>query len=97
MASRQTDLNAAVWRTSSYSNGSGGDCVEIGEDFLGAARWRTSTYTNGDGGNCVEVADDLPGIVPVRDTKDRDGGTVIVPAAAWGRFITAVKGGALSA
>ncbi|MGW1837138.1 DUF397 domain-containing protein [Streptomyces sp. NPDC002067] len=84
-------MSTAEWRTSSYSNGSGGDCVEIGEGFLGAARWRKSTYSNGSGGNCIEITDDLPGIIPVRDTKDRARATLIFGAGAWGRFVTAVR------
>ncbi|MFF9477692.1 DUF397 domain-containing protein [Streptomyces sp. NPDC014733] len=67
-----------------------------GIDLTGAV-WRTSTYTNGDGGDCVEIADDLPGIVPVRDTKDRARATLIFGAGAWGRFVSAVKNEALRA
>ncbi|MEV4450912.1 DUF397 domain-containing protein [Streptomyces mirabilis] len=29
MARTETDLSSALWRKSSYSNGSGGDCVEV--------------------------------------------------------------------
>ncbi|WP_330288875.1 DUF397 domain-containing protein [Streptomyces sp. NBC_00576] len=29
MASRKSDLSTERWRKSSYSNGSGGDCVEV--------------------------------------------------------------------
>lgn len=29
MASHEIDLSAARWRKSSYSNGTGGDCVEV--------------------------------------------------------------------
>ncbi|UIX33255.1 DUF397 domain-containing protein [Streptomyces sp. GQFP] len=29
MASGKSDLSTAEWRKSSYSNGSGGDCVEV--------------------------------------------------------------------
>ncbi|MFJ8214677.1 DUF397 domain-containing protein [Streptomyces sp. NPDC096033] len=54
--------------------------------------WRTSSYTNAEGGNCVEVSDDVPGIVPVRDSKQRGAGPVLVfPAAAWAPFVQAVK------
>lgn len=69
MASNDFDLSGARWRKSSYSNGSGGDCVEIAEAFPGAARWTKSTYSNGDGGLCVEVAQGHPALVPVRDSK----------------------------
>ena len=39
-------------------------------------QWRKSTRSGGNGGSCVEVADNLPTVVLVRDTKDRDGGTL---------------------
>jgi Domain of unknown function (DUF397) len=48
--------------------------------------WRKSTYSSSDGGDCVEVADDS-GAVLVRDTTDRDGGTLEFGTAAWARFI----------
>lgn len=70
------------WRKSTYSSGSGGECVEV-------ASWRKSAYSTGDGGNCVEVASD--GAVLVRDTTDRDGGTLVFGAAAWERFLTALR------
>jgi hypothetical protein len=28
-----SELNAAAWRKSSYSNGNGGDCVEVADGF----------------------------------------------------------------
>jgi hypothetical protein len=46
--------------------------------------WRKSTYSNG-GEACVEMASDA-GNVLVRDTTDRDGGTLEFGAAAWERF-----------
>ncbi|MFJ6198956.1 DUF397 domain-containing protein [Micromonospora sp. NPDC092111] len=59
-------------------------------DMTGA-RWRKSTKSGGNGGDCVEVADNLPGVVLVRDTKDRDGGTLIVDSAAWRGFVAFAK------
>ena len=53
-------------------------------------RWRTSTRSNGTG-SCVEVADNLPGRVLVRDTKDRDGGTLAFGPAAWQAFVSLAK------
>ncbi|MFJ9372209.1 DUF397 domain-containing protein [Streptomyces sp. NPDC101455] len=91
MASNGTDLSDALWFKSSYSNGDGGDCVEIASDFPGAALWRKSSYSNGDGGECVEVAANLPGIVPVRDSKDPDRAALVLTATAWAPFITALK------
>ncbi|MEU1946017.1 DUF397 domain-containing protein [Streptomyces sp. NPDC059474] len=58
---------------------------------LSTAAWRKSSYSNNDGGMCVEVADNLPGIVPVRDSKDPDGPTLIFPNASWGAFIATLK------
>ncbi|MFD5617677.1 DUF397 domain-containing protein [Streptomyces yangpuensis] len=92
MASSGIDLSTATWRRSSFSNGTGGDCVEVAEGFLGAARWRKSSFSNGTGGECVEVADGLTGVVPVRDSKRPDGGVVMIGAAAWGPFVAALKG-----
>ncbi|MFI7662659.1 DUF397 domain-containing protein [Micromonospora parva] len=50
--------------------------------------WRTSTRSTDSGGNCVEVADNLPGVVLVRDSKDRSGPTLTFAPAAWRCFIT---------
>ena len=51
--------------------------------------WRKSTYSSSNGGQCVEVGKD--GVILVRDTTDRDGVTLSVPAAAWQRFTGALK------
>jgi hypothetical protein len=47
--------------------------------------WRKSSHSGGNGGNCVEVAADA--MIAVRDTTDRDGFTLSVPASAWTRFL----------
>ncbi|WP_327415130.1 DUF397 domain-containing protein [Streptomyces sp. NBC_01233] len=91
MASTNIDLTSACWRKSSYSNGSGGECVEVAEAFPGAARWRKSSYSNGTGGECVEVGDGLAGIVPVRDSKVQDGPVLVVSADAWDPFVAELK------
>jgi hypothetical protein len=49
--------------------------------------WRKSTKSGGNGGACVEVADNLADHVLVRDTKDRDGGTLDFTPAAWAGFV----------
>ncbi|MFG2127998.1 DUF397 domain-containing protein [Streptomyces sp. NPDC048751] len=92
MVTNRIDLSDAFWFKSSYSNGDGGDCIEIAGDFPGAALWRKSSYSNGDGGNCVEVADNLPGIIPVRDSKAPHRAALILSAGAWGPFLDALKG-----
>lgn len=51
--------------------------------------WRTATYTGGNG-NCVEVAD-ATRVVLVRDTKNREGGTLAFTADAWQRFTSKLK------
>ena len=51
--------------------------------------WRKSTYTNG-GENCVETASGS-GVVLVRDSKDRTGGTLAFPAATWQSFANSLK------
>jgi hypothetical protein len=56
-----------------------------------AARWRTATRSSNNGGNCVEVADNLPGRVLVRDSKDREGGTLTFAPTAWASFVRAVR------
>lgn len=58
-------------------------------DLTGAA-WRTSTRSTPNGGSCVEVADNLPGWIHVRDTKDRDGGTLTFTPTAWHTFVTSI-------
>lgn len=57
---------------------------------LTGARWRTSTRSGSNGGNCVEVADNLPGVVLVRDSKDRAGGLLTFSPGAWRVFVTQV-------
>ncbi|MEU6877119.1 DUF397 domain-containing protein [Streptomyces sp. NPDC046712] len=87
---REYDLSNARWFKSSYSNGEGGDCVEVSYDFTAA--WRKSSYSHGEGGNCLEVLDNIPGVVPVRDSKNPHGPALVVPAGAWAAFVAGVKG-----
>ena len=60
-------------------------------DLTGAV-WHKSTRS-GANGDCVEVASNLPGVVAVRDTKDRAGGTLIFTPAEWAAFVGGVKDG----
>ncbi|MCX2968039.1 MULTISPECIES: DUF397 domain-containing protein [Streptomyces] len=91
MTHRTPDLSAATWGKSSHSNNTGGDCVEVARDFPGAAQWRKSTHSDNTGGNCLEVADGIDGVVPVRDSKQPHGGTLVFPATAWATFIANVR------
>jgi hypothetical protein len=52
--------------------------------------WRKFSYSDANGGQCLETAT-ASGVILVRDTTDRDGATLSVPAAAWQRFTDALK------
>lgn len=60
--------------------------MEIYRDY---ATWRRSTRS-GQTGNCVEVADLGVGI-GVRDTKDREGGRLVVSTSEWTSFVASLK------
>lgn len=47
MASNRIDLSDALWLKSSYSNGSGGDCVEIADNIPGLVPVRDSKAPGG--------------------------------------------------
>ncbi len=52
--------------------------------------WRKASYSGNGGNDCVEVGQHI-GAVAVRDTKDRDGVTLSVPAAAWATFTASLR------
>jgi uncharacterized protein DUF397 len=86
------------YRKSSHSIGNG-QCVEVGG-------WRKAGRSMNNG-NCVEVGDMRKSshsaanncvevgradvVVAVRDTTDRDGGTLMFPAGVWTAFIWSLK------
>ncbi|MEU0854737.1 DUF397 domain-containing protein [Streptomyces griseofuscus] len=47
MASNRIDLSDALWLKSSYSNGSGGDCVEVADNVPGVVPVRDSKLPDG--------------------------------------------------
>jgi hypothetical protein len=51
--------------------------------------WRKSSYSGSTGGQCVEVTSDA--VVMVRDTTNRNGGTLAFTAEAWSIFMGALK------
>ncbi|HJD82898.1 DUF397 domain-containing protein [Kitasatospora aureofaciens] len=61
---------------------------------LSGANWRKSSFS-GETGACVEVAAGFPGMLPVRDSKDPQGPSLLVTADAWTAFIAAVRAGEL--
>jgi Domain of unknown function (DUF397) len=52
-------------------------------------QWRKASYSNGGGNACVEVGNGNG--VLVRDTTDRDGGTLTFTASAWRAFTSGIK------
>jgi hypothetical protein len=62
---------------------------------LTGATWRKSSHSGGNGGNCVEVASDLPGLIAVRDSKDRGGPVLVFTADEWRAFAVEAKAGHL--
>jgi hypothetical protein len=52
--------------------------------------WRKSSYSGTSGNNCVEMASGV-GVILVRDTTDRDGLTLSVPASAWAKFTDSLR------
>lgn len=77
------DTIDSAWRKSSYSGTSGNNCVEV-------ATWRKSSYSGTSGNACVETASST-GLILVRDTTDRGGCTLTVPAGAWARFTDSLR------
>lgn len=55
----------------------------------GQAAWRKASYSGGQQA-CVEVAPAI-GAVGVRDTKNRNGGTLAVNRGAWSAFLKSIK------
>jgi hypothetical protein len=55
------------------------------------AEWRKSTFSGSNGGGCVEVARNLPGIVAVRDSKDREGPALVFTPGEWRAFLDGVR------
>ncbi len=80
------DSGHVTWRTSSYTGGNGGNCVEVGV-------WREASYSGSDGGGCVEVTQALDAVVAVRDSKDPDGSKLAFSPAEWRAFVAGVKTG----
>ncbi|WP_156726788.1 DUF397 domain-containing protein [Streptomyces apocyni] len=81
----------SMWRKSTYSGGSSGECLEVSDAYLPAAAWRKSTHSGGDSGACLEVNDTCPACVPVRDSKNPHGPALVFGPAAWTSFVASVK------
>jgi hypothetical protein len=77
-------MNSAPWRKSSYSGNNATDCVEV-------ATWRKASYSTNESDNCVEAGVAARGHVLIRDTTNRDGAVLDIPAEAWDRFTAALR------
>lgn len=53
--------------------------------------WRKTSYSGDNGAQCIEVATTAPRGVAVRDTTDRDGMTLMLPAPAWRTFLRTLR------
>jgi hypothetical protein len=71
------------WRKASHSANGGEQCVEVGN-------WRKATYSGNGGEACIETASG-DGVILVRDTTNRDGGTLAFTAEAWTAFMGALR------
>ncbi|MFD8813428.1 DUF397 domain-containing protein [Streptomyces sp. NPDC059627] len=69
------------WFKSSYSNDSGGQCVET------AYTWRKSSYSDSSGGQCLEISP-CPHTIHIRDSKTGpDGPLLTVSPDSWAAFL----------
>ncbi|MET9362286.1 DUF397 domain-containing protein [Streptomyces sp. NPDC006632] len=68
------------WFKSSYSDDSGGQCIEV------AAVWRKSSSRSSSGGDRVEVATCCEA-VHVRDSKVTHGPALAVGPGVWAAFV----------
>ena len=55
-----------------------------------AGNWRKSSFSANGGEACVETASD-DGTILVRDTTNRDGGTLAFTASAWATFTASLR------
>lgn len=74
-----------AWFKSSYSDASGGNCIEVAYD------WQKSSYSGAEGGNCVEIAAH-PTLVHIRDSKNPHGPQLAVSPASWAKFLDVASG-----
>jgi len=54
----------------------------MNEIDLSRAEWRKSSYSS-QSGNCVEIATNMPGMVAVRDSKNRQGPILVIGHEDW--------------
>jgi hypothetical protein len=57
---------------------------------ISAADWRKSTYSGPNGASCVEVGTAGTGVL-VRDTTNRAGAVLTIPASAWRALLAGIR------
>jgi hypothetical protein len=63
-------------------------------DLAPEGAWFKSSASGETGNNCIEVADlSSSGGVAIRDSKDRSGPALVVPADSFAAFVAAVRAG----
>lgn len=62
----------------------------ISANSLPEEAWRSSSYSSNNGGNCVQVVDGLA-VVPVRDSKSKEGPALVFAGTSWSAFVHSVK------
>ncbi|WP_078869597.1 DUF397 domain-containing protein [Streptomyces sp. NRRL B-1347] len=75
-----------LWRRSSHSGGTGGECVECAP--LDGVTWRKSSHSADTGGDCVEVAELPAPHIAIRDSKRPDGPRLTVSAPAFTALVS---------
>lgn len=60
---------------------------------LSNAKWHKSSWSDGTGGTCVEAATNLPGIVAVRDSKNRGAPALVFSHEEWRAFLRHIRNG----
>jgi hypothetical protein len=75
-----------TWRKSSYSEGHGGNCLEVA--------WHKSSYSSGVNNNCVECRSDQDRVL-IRDSQHPAHGHLAFPGTEWAAFLCAVREGGL--
>jgi len=91
-------------RNSSHTGQGGGLCVEFGETWLRSSHsangttcvelteaWRAA-HSRDEGATCVQVQPPV-GLVAIRDSKDPDGGMLVVSRRAFRRLTRSLKAG----
>ncbi len=58
---------------------------------MNEAQWRKSSRSSDKGDACIEVAGMTAGVA-VRDSKDRDGGTVQLERGSFGQLLDYIRG-----